>query len=161
MTKRDKVLSIIMTVFILGQIMCTIFLYNKNGSDTVRNIGWVLLWVSAVPGILPIITFRRKGMVKKGKSYIHTAKLVDTGIYAVVRHPQYLAGVFICVALMLIAQNWQALACGVVAAVLFYITAYDADKDCIEKFGKEYEEYMIRVPRMNIIWGLLRKLSRK
>ena len=39
-------------------------------------------------GLLPIITFRRKGGVAKGESYIKTTVLVDTGIYAIVRHPQ-------------------------------------------------------------------------
>lgn len=161
MTKRDKVLSIILTAFILGQIFFAILYYNRNGSDLVRNIGWGLLWVSAVLGWLPIYTFRRKGMVKKRKSYVHTTKLVDSGIYSVVRHPQYLAGIVICVSIMLIAQNWQAVVCGVAAASLFYITTYDADKDCISKFGEEYEKYMTRVPRMNIVVGLLRRLTRK
>jgi len=161
MTKRDKVLSIIMTAFMFGQVLCAILFYNKDGSDLVRNIGWGLLWVSAVLGWLPIFTFRRKGMVKKGKSYIHTTKLVDSGIYSVVRHPQYLAGIVICVSIMLIAQNWQAIVCGAIAAVLFYITTYDADKDAVEKFGEKYREYITRVPRVNIIAGLLRRLSRK
>jgi protein-S-isoprenylcysteine O-methyltransferase Ste14 len=161
MTKRDKVLSIILTVFMLGQVVFAILLYNRSGSDPVRNIGWGLLWVSAVLGWLPILTFRRKGMVKKGKSYMYTTKLVDSGIYSVVRHPQYLAGIVICVSIMLIAQNWQAVVCGAAAASLFYITTYDADKDCVSKFGEEYEEYMTRVPRINIITGLLRRLSGK
>ncbi|MBN2323993.1 MAG: DUF1295 domain-containing protein [Spirochaetes bacterium] len=160
-TKRDMVLSILLTVFMLGQIACVILFYNKTGIDLVRNIGWGLLWVSAVLGWLPIFTFRRKGMVKKGKSYMHTTKLVDSGIYSVVRHPQYLAGIVICVSLMLIAQNWQAVACGAAAAPLLYITSYDADADCVAKFGEDYKEYMARVPRMNIVIGLLRRLLDK
>ena len=90
------VMGALLTLAALAEIICAALLYNQNGSDLVTNIGWGILWLSAVFGWLPIITFRKWGKVK-GKGYIHTTVLVDRGVYAIVRHPQYLAGILACI----------------------------------------------------------------
>ena len=56
--------------------------------------------------VLPILTLRRQGGVAKGQSYMKTTTLVDTGIYAIVRHPQGgTAWLLFNLATMLIAQH--------------------------------------------------------
>ncbi len=57
-------------------------------------VGWVVWVFGMVLVMAPIIMFPRRGGVEKGKSFVHTTRLVDTGIYSVVRHPQYLGGIF-------------------------------------------------------------------
>ncbi|MFW9935884.1 MAG: methyltransferase family protein, partial [Candidatus Thorarchaeota archaeon] len=64
-------------------------------------------------GLLPIIEFRKKGRVRKGKSYIHTTKLVDTGIYSIVRHPQYVTFMLWAIAGMLLFQHWVIVLLGI------------------------------------------------
>lgn len=58
-------------------------------------VGWILFVLSAVLGWLPVLVFRRHGHVAKGRSYIHTTQLVTTGLYAIVRHPQFVAWDFL------------------------------------------------------------------
>jgi protein-S-isoprenylcysteine O-methyltransferase Ste14 len=137
------------------------FLYNQAGLPVLKHIGWITLALSAVFGWLPILVFRKKGGVPKGKSYIQTTVLVDSGIYAVVRHPQYLAGVLINLALMLITQHWLIAMIGVVAMVLNYFIALKADQELIEKFDDDYKRYMQKVPRMNFLVGLIRLVGRR
>ena len=112
---------------------------------------------SGVLGWLPIWEFRRKGRVPKGKSYIHTTVLVDSGIYGIVRHPQYLAGMLLSAALILVTQHWLIAAIGVPVMVLGYADMVKADQDLIEKFGDDYRRYMERVPRANVVVGVMRK----
>jgi protein-S-isoprenylcysteine O-methyltransferase Ste14 len=112
--------------------------------------------VSAVFGWLPIFAFRKKGGVLKGRSYIQTTVLVDSGIYAVVRHPQFLAGILLSLALILITQHWLIGTIGVVAVVLNYFIALKADQELIEKFGDGYKRYMDKVPRINFLVGIIR-----
>jgi protein-S-isoprenylcysteine O-methyltransferase Ste14 len=57
-------------------------------------------------GMLPVIEFRLKGRVSRGKSYIHSTQLVETGIYSIVRHPQYVTFVLWAIAGMLLFQHW-------------------------------------------------------
>jgi protein-S-isoprenylcysteine O-methyltransferase Ste14 len=79
-----------------------------------------VIWVlSAVFGVLPIYTFRKKGGVVKGQSYMKTTELVDTGVYSIVRHPQYLAGLLLIIALMLVTQHWLSIIAGIIAFVAF------------------------------------------
>lgn len=142
----------------VGQILLTIYLYTLPVADWVRNLGWVCLWLSAIFGWLPIITFKRFGGVKEKKSYIHTTLMVDRGIYSIVRHPQYLAGILISLGLFLIAPHWGNALLGVLNTCQYNLGTYPEEKDLVEKFGTAYCEYRQRVPRLNFILGLIRKL---
>lgn len=144
-----------MTLAAVGQIILAFFLYNPEGNALVINFGWGILMLSAVFGWLPIFTFRRKGKVK-GWGYIHTTVLVDSGIYSIVRHPQYLAGILINLALLFISPHWLVAASGLISAVILVINTYDEEKESIQKFGEAYVEYMKRVPRLNFILGIIR-----
>jgi protein-S-isoprenylcysteine O-methyltransferase Ste14 len=126
---------------------------------------WVvggLLWaLSIVFGWMPIYILRKKGGVPVGKSFVHTTVLVDSGIYGIVRHPQFLGWIFLNLALIFIAQNWIIAILGVVSAILMYIETRNADKSGIEKFGEDYKRYMRSVPRMNLLTGVIRFLRRR
>lgn len=111
--------------------------------------------------MLPIIEFRKKGIVKKGKSYIHTTKLVDTGIYSIVRHPQFITWILWAIAGMLLFQHWIVILLVIPIIPLTYIDLIRADKRLIEKFGNEYKQYMKKVPRSNFLLGLIRGLRIK
>jgi protein-S-isoprenylcysteine O-methyltransferase Ste14 len=126
--KAPIVLATVLTVTTVGQIILSFVLYNRDGSQLLRNAGWAVLCISALFGWLPIYAFRRKGGVPKGKSYVHTTVLVDSGIYAIVRHPQYLAGIMLSLALALIAQHWLVAALGLVAAVTHYVDTFYEEK---------------------------------
>jgi protein-S-isoprenylcysteine O-methyltransferase Ste14 len=146
---------------IVLQIILSFFLHNQAGLPVLRHVGWLTLTVSAVFGWLPIFALRKAGGVSKGKSYIQTTVLVDSGVYAVVRHPQYLAGILLSLALILITQHWFIATIGVVAMVLNYFIALKADQELIEKFDDDYKRYMQKVPRMNFLVGLIRLVGRR
>jgi len=111
-------------------------------------------------GVLPIFEFRKKGGVGKGKSYIHTTKLVDTGIYSIVRHPQYVTFMLWAIAGMLLFQHWTIVLLGIPIFPLTYIDLVRADRDAIEKFGDDYKAYMKKVPRANFLLGIIRRFRK-
>lgn len=158
--KKMIVYAILLTIAAVGQIVLAFLLYNPEGNVPLINIGWGVLMLSAIFGWLPILTFRRKGGVE-GRGYIRTTALVDTGVYGIVRHPQYLAGVLMSVALPMISQHWLVIVPGLAAAVMYYLNTFDEEKGCIEKFGEEYRRYMQVVPRMNFVLGIIRAIRRK
>jgi protein-S-isoprenylcysteine O-methyltransferase Ste14 len=112
-------------------------------------------------GILPMIQFRLQGGVEKGDSYIKTTKLVTSGLYAVVRHPQYLASVIISIALAFMSQHWLVAILVLPPIIFTYIDTSQEDKVLIEKFGEEYERYKRQVPKMEPISGIIRLIIRK
>lgn len=154
-------LSSIAGVLTVAQIVLAFFL-RRSSSEAIEWIGWVCLWTSAIFGVLPIITFRRKGGVAKGESYMKTTTLVDTGIYAIVRHPQGgTAWLLINLGIMLITQHWTSIALGLVSMGLAYTDTFKADQGCIEKFGDAYKSYMERTPRVNFVAGIIRLTQRR
>ncbi len=160
-TKRDIILAVILTLAAVGQIILAFVLYNKDGNIAIINLGWVILWISAIFGWLPIFTFKKYGGVSKGKSYIQTTTLVDHGVYAIVRHPQYLAGILIGLSLPLISQHWLVAVLGVVVIIITYVNTFDEETLNIEKFGEEYRQYMQRVPRLNFLLGIVRIIRQR
>jgi len=112
-------------------------------------------------GWLPVIEFRKKGELRKGKSYIHTTKLVDTGIYSIVRHPQYVTFILLAIADMLLFQHWIIVLLGIPVVPLTYIDLIRADNSAIEKLGDDYRAYMKKVPRANFLLDIIRRLRRE
>ena len=142
--------------------LALLFLMDKPKSEVIHQIGLILWWIGAVFGWLPIFVLGREGSVPKGKSYVHTTQLVETGLYAIVRHPQMgTAWLLMCISLMLMTQHWASAVLGTPAMALVYLDLLKADQRLIEKFGDAYRQYMERVPRTNFVLGIIRLLARR
>jgi protein-S-isoprenylcysteine O-methyltransferase Ste14 len=125
-------------------------------------IGWIVWAFGFALVLAPIIMFPRRGGVQKGKSFVHTTQLVDTGIYSVIRHPQYTGGVYsIFITTLLWYPHWLFAVLGVIGTVVIYLSIKEEDKLMVAKFGDDYVRYMQRVPGMNIFLGVIRVIRRK
>ena len=152
-------LSSIASVLTIAQIILA-FILHGCPSTVIQWVGWICIWSSGIFGSLPILTFRRQGGVPQGESYMKTTQLVDTGIYAIVRHPQGgTAWLLINLGVMLIAWHWSSLVLGLVSLILVYADSFKADQYLIEKFGDAYTQYIARVPRVDFVTGFIRYLS--
>jgi protein-S-isoprenylcysteine O-methyltransferase Ste14 len=104
----------------------------------------------------PIVMFPRSAGVSKGKSFVNTTRLVKTGIYAVVRHPQYTGGAYaIFLTTFLWYPHWLFGVLGVICTAITYMSCREEDQHLIEKFGNDYLTYVSEVPRMNIVSGVI------
>ena len=150
------------SVLFISQIIVGIYLLFDVSQIQILAYAGVGLYVFSgiVFGWLPVIEFRRKGRVRKGRSYIHTTQLVDTGMYSIVRHPQYVTFIIWAIAGMLLFQHWIIILLGIPILPLTYIDLIRADKDAIEKFGDDYKAYMEKVPRANFLLGIIRRFRR-
>jgi len=146
-------------VALAGQL-ALLFLLPTGKIGWLVLLGWGMFAPSAVLGWAPIFVLQCRGGVAKRRSYVHTTQLVTSGPYAIVRHPQYLAGDFLAVAVICITQHWGALAAGAIAVVTNRISMRKADRDLIAKFGEPYRDYMARVPRASLLFGLVRWIRR-
>ena len=152
-------LAVLLTITSIGQIILAVLFFQQAKFESLQNIGWFSLFISAILGWLPQFTFKKHGGVAKGKSYMMTTQLVDRGIYSLVRHPQYLAGFFLAVGLVLITQHWASLVLGIMNCIQYYFSAVEEEKFLLEKFGAAYQDYMQRVPQFNIFSGFIRHLK--
>ncbi len=123
--------------------------------------GWIIWIFSLYFAFISFFTFKKRGEVEKGKSYIHTTKIVKNGPYALIRHPQYLGGILFSISITLWNPVWFNLIFSVIIIILIYQWTYVEDKKLIAKFGKEYEVYKKEVPRLNPIIGIIKLLMQK
>jgi protein-S-isoprenylcysteine O-methyltransferase Ste14 len=150
------------TSLFIAQIIVGIYLLSGVSQNEILAYTGIGLYCFSglVFGLLPVFEFRKKGGVKKGQSYIHTTKLVDTGIYSVVRHPQYVTYIMWAFSGMLLFQHWIVILIGVPVIPLTYIDLIKADKACTERFGDDYKAYMKKVPRANFLLGIIRRFRK-
>ncbi len=143
------------------EVVLFIFFYHKPTIESLGYIGWIILYAAAFLGVIPVFALRKKGEVVKGDSYIHTSVLVDSGLYAIIRHPQYLSFILICLGIILVAQQWLIAIIGVPAMLLNYIGILQQDYFLVQKFGDDYIRYMKKVPRVNFLVGMIQLLRRR
>nr|MDO8083060.1 methyltransferase [Candidatus Freyarchaeota archaeon] len=139
----------------------TIWAYIPAAPALSLIVGLVLLCVSGILSQLPILTFMEKGGVPEGKSFFHTTKFVDSGIYAIIRHPQYTGGAILCLIPIFLGLHWLVTLIAIASAPIWYLFARIEDKTNVEKFGEAYERYKQSVPAMNFLLGAIRLRRRK
>ncbi len=90
-----------------------------------------------------------------------TTVLVDSGTYAIVRHPMLLGSIMLMSASILISQHWLVAIVGVIMSASGYRDQVKLEKGLLMKFGDDYTRYMQRVPRLNVFLGIIRLLKRR
>jgi protein-S-isoprenylcysteine O-methyltransferase Ste14 len=73
-------------------------------------------------------------------------KIITSGVYATVRHPQYLGGLLAHVGIAFLMSAWYVLISTPLMMVLVYLISWKEEKELIKEFGKEYEDYRKKVP---------------
>lgn len=157
---KDNISAAASAILFVFQIIIGVYLLPEVLQiDFLAYAGVALYFFSGIVfGTLPVFEFRKNGGVQKDQSYIHTTKLVDTGMYSIVRHPQYVTYILFSISGMLLFQHWVVILIGIPIIPLTYFDAIRADKTCTEKFGDVYKAYMKKVPRANFLLGIIRKI---
>jgi len=132
-------------------IISTVFLYNSADLAKLLYAGWIILAFGIV--FLLWSSGSRKKEREEG--------IVESGMYAFVRHPEFLGHILIIFALIIISQHWISLIVGAVLVALLCLAMIEEEKRNIEKFGDAYRDYIRRVPRINLIAGIVKHSKRE
>ena len=137
------------------------FLDTPAGIQLLRYVGGAILVVGIMLIFLPLFILPREGKVPKGKDITHTTAVVSSGIYAIVRHPLYLGWLLMYLAIIFWSQHWLTIIIGVISMICIYLISRQEDHRLVEKFGDDYKRYMQKVPRMNLLDGVIRLIRRR
>ena len=95
--------------------------------------------------------FGIKGVIQTSMKVaeIHrTDKIVRTGVYSIMRHPQYFGGILAHFGFsFLLSTLYSLLATPLVIAVI-YIISWKEERELTKEFGKEYVDYKTKVPML-------------
>ena len=134
-------------------IISTIILYDSADLAGLLYAGWITL----VFGIIFLLCSSKS----RKKGHTEGIGLVESGMYAFVRHPEFLGHILIIFALVIISQHWISFIVGAILIVLLCLAMIDEEKRNMEKFGNAYRDYMKKVPRINLIAGIIRQIHKK
>ena len=137
------------------------FLERRLNLPILEYLGWFIWGFSIFFAFIPFFSFKRRGGVKKGKSYLHTTKVVTDGVYSIVRHPQYLGGILFSISIALWNPIWINIMFTSIIILLTYQWTYSEDKKLVGKFGEHYSDYKEKVPRLNPFFGIIKYFNRR
>ena len=117
---------------------------------------WYMGWIVWASGMVLIALAYYYTYIRK------TKVLIKHGIYKVVRHPLYLGWILsVFIATIFLHQHWIFIIIGTFGVSTIYLISIEEERSNNSRFGTSYKNYMEKVPRMNIIFGIIRLLRRK
>lgn len=132
------------------------FIYVLTGQPAFADytfnpvLGWIGVVILIVSLFLVYETHRELG--KYWSVSLDTRKkhkLIDTGLYAWVRHPMYTGFWLLAVAQALLIANWFSGLAGIVGwGILYFLRVGREEKMMIDTFGDTYKDYMARTKRI-------------
>jgi protein-S-isoprenylcysteine O-methyltransferase Ste14 len=73
-------------------------------------------------------------------------KIISTGLYSIIRHPQYFGGVIAHIGITILLSALFSLLTTPIIIALNILISWKEERELIKEFGKEYEDYMKEVP---------------
>jgi protein-S-isoprenylcysteine O-methyltransferase Ste14 len=153
--KPPRFLAWLASLAMVSLMLVNLFL-QRGDNPYLRGAGVVVLVLASVFIFAPFFLLRKHGRIKDGETYMQTNTVVDQGLYAITRHPQYLGYMFFACGFALLSQHWVAVLLAAVAVPLFCLQAVKEEHYCLTQLGEPYEQYRRRVPRFNLILGIMR-----
>ncbi|MGY5863709.1 MAG: isoprenylcysteine carboxylmethyltransferase family protein [Candidatus Thorarchaeota archaeon] len=108
---------------------------------------FILAIVFLVPGAYLGI----KGVTEMGLKAAEThrvERVISTGVYSRVRHPQYLGAILSHIGASFLLSAYYSLLVTPLVIVINYILCWKEEKELVREFGENYQEYQMRVPML-------------
>ena len=117
------------------------------------RFGWsqMPLWITIAAAVLFLLSYALYAEVMRENAYLSRTikvekdqKVVDTGLYGIVRHPMYMATIFLFLMIPLVLGSWYALAVfGFYPAII--IVRLNGEEDLLTRELPGYAEYKKKV----------------
>lgn len=137
MERRRTIIWLLWYGVTLSQL-ATAWLFYSGGSVALAAAGFIALALSAGLNLAGASELKRNGG-------FGTSKLVTTGAYLVLRHPQYTGWMFFNAGIALIAQNDPCALLGAAGVALLCLQSRLEERELVARFGECYLEYARRV----------------
>lgn len=73
-------------------------------------------------------------------------RVVSSGLYSIIRHPQYFGGVLAHIGITILLSAFLSLITTPIVILLNVLISWKEEKELVKEFGKEYEDYKKKVP---------------
>ncbi len=77
-----------------------------------------------------------------------TKRIVTSGVYSIVRHPQYFAGILAHIGFSFLLSGMKSLLATPLVIAVVYFISWKEENELSKEFGQEYEDYQTEVPML-------------
>lgn len=152
------IIASIQFLSMVGQIILIGFFYQNHGLEYLPIIGIVIIAIGFLFLASGSIVLY-EGVDKTERRRRLRFLFVEKGIYTIIRHPVYLGLGILFIGMMFISDlRWSAIL-AVPSIIIMYYYMIKEEQVFLEKFGDEFEDYMKRVPRIDIFLGIYRRIK--
>jgi len=131
-------------IFVVG--MVSDFFLFKFSDSWQDYVPWYIRIVFFIPLFFLAGYFAQKAHIKVFKEKREKLKLIDTDIFARIRHPMYFGSILIYLGFFILSLSIIAFIIFIAVLIFYiYLCRYE-EKVLIEKLGDDYKEYMKKVP---------------
>jgi protein-S-isoprenylcysteine O-methyltransferase Ste14 len=140
--------------FVINGFSIALFFFLASTLDQrtvpppIRILAWAVLAFGALLILLSVIALASN----------RKPKLINRGIYGLIRHPMYLGAMVIFLSWIFFFPKWFIVLISFVNIAIVHWSILHGERQNIVKFGESYERYMETVPRINLLAGLLRHI---
>jgi len=110
---------------------------------------YLLHFVVFIPFIISAIWFgimgAREVTLKVAETH-KVEKIVTTGVYSYIRHPQYFGGILAHIGITLLLSSYLSLLITPLILFINVLLSWKEEKELIKEFGDDYREYKQNVP---------------
>jgi len=137
---------ILLIIFLIVWILDSFMLHYSTFLN--ENIKW---YFRIIPGI--IILFGAQYIAWSGIKTVfgevrEPPRVITKGVFSIVRHPVYFGSIFAFFGLVLMTLSFFSFLIWIIAIIFYYYISRYEEKLMLAKFGKEYEDYMKKVPML-------------
>lgn len=144
---------VLMWAIIIAGITASILMVDNRMLFDTQPFGWIALGAVLMnAAYVYALSFRVHA--KAPQSAANIDSLITEGIYAVVRHPIYMADILIAVGMVLAFPRADVLTGAIWAGSVFWFWMFLEERALEEKFLEDYRSYRSRVP---MVFPSLRK----
>jgi len=147
-------IGLFIAVIILGLTNFDNFMLKRAGITYVQYISIIFFTIGIFLIVSSFVSLKLIGRPTSGLE--NTTKMINKGIFKILRHPLYLGLSLFTIGFLFAYQAIALIIIGFISVVMFYVASRVEDKYNIKKFGSVYKEYIKKVPMWNFISGMIR-----
>jgi protein-S-isoprenylcysteine O-methyltransferase Ste14 len=102
----------------------------------------------SIPFFIVAAWFGIKGVIDTSLKVAEThraEKVVTTGVYSIIRHPQYFGGILAHIGFSFLMSGLYSLLITPLVITVVYIISWKEEQELLKEFGQDYEEYKAKV----------------
>jgi len=135
---------VLILIFLIVWIADSLFIHYSTFLSNYVSL-WIRIPVAAIILVMAGI-LARKGLNIVFGEIKEKPAVIRKGVFNLIRHPIYLGAILLYLGLIILTLSVAATVVWIIIMLFYHFISRHEEKLLLEKFGKDYEDYMREIP---------------